>query len=47
VAADLIDRRLLSFVLYFFVYELPRVAARLAPAVSGDRTLQDIQEEWL
>ncbi|HTT12647.1 MAG TPA: acyl-CoA dehydrogenase [Burkholderiaceae bacterium] len=32
---------------YFFVYELGRVAAWLAPAESGDRTVQDLQEVWL
>lgn len=31
---------------YFFVYELPRVAAFLAPALAGDRTLVDLHEEW-
>jgi butyryl-CoA dehydrogenase len=32
---------------YFFVYEIPRIAAWLAPAENGDRTVQDLREEWL
>ncbi len=32
---------------FFFVYELPRVAAWLAPANAGDRTLVEFQEDWL
>ena len=32
---------------YFFIYEIPRMSAWLAPAASGDRTVQDLQEAWL
>ncbi|HXF45049.1 MAG TPA: acyl-CoA dehydrogenase [Burkholderiaceae bacterium] len=32
---------------FFFVYELPRVPAFLAPALAGDRTLIELREEWL
>jgi butyryl-CoA dehydrogenase len=32
---------------YFFVYEIPRISAWLAPAASGDRTIADLQEVWL
>ena len=31
---------------FFFVYELPRVRAFLAPALAGDRTLIELREEW-
>jgi len=32
---------------YFFVYELPRVGAWLAPSESGDRTVHELNEGWL
>jgi len=32
---------------FFFVYEIPRIAAWLAPGEEGDRTVQDLQEDWL
>jgi alkylation response protein AidB-like acyl-CoA dehydrogenase len=32
---------------YFFVYELARIGAWLAPAEGGDRTVQDLEEAWL
>ncbi len=32
---------------YYFAYELPRVAAWLAPGEAGDRSVQELQDEWL
>ncbi|HYS14724.1 MAG TPA: acyl-CoA dehydrogenase, partial [Burkholderiaceae bacterium] len=32
---------------YFFAYEVARIPAWLAPAESGDRTVQDLKESWL
>ena len=32
---------------YFFGYEIPRVRAWLVPAEQGDRSVQDLHEDWL
>jgi alkylation response protein AidB-like acyl-CoA dehydrogenase len=40
-------RGMLAACRFFFAYELPRVAAWLAPAEAGDRTVLDLQEGWL
>ena len=50
-AARLGDENLRAGILaacrYFFAYEVPRISAWLAPAESGDRSVQDLQDAWL
>jgi alkylation response protein AidB-like acyl-CoA dehydrogenase len=49
IASDDADLRggVLAACRYFFAYEIPRIGAWLAPAESGDRSVQDLHEGWL